>query len=371
MSRDRSVSLEDRLASVGIGDIDTSRRGIAEANRHFASFSRTFYGRDKGGTEFVGGDKPYLFARASAKLDLNASAVDTQGYLQSIMYAAPANRANDAIRENNERRSSQGSSTIPLTNSCVCSTPGCRKACLSGAGNLGLHAGTHALNIRTAFASSHPDHFLTVLHGQIGTFQRRAERLGVKPVIRLNGTTDIRFDELPTADILFRDFGRNKIQYNEYTKHNTRGALSAADLEQENARFARTPNLYAIHSLNELTTPGRVRQLAEHGRNFAVPVDVEESHPVFNEHRSALMPRTTFVFGDDEYPTVNGYRHDMRFLDPQGGHAVILPVKKLTGGREQVETGNEEFIRGISSLRYGGAPLSTPVQVRGSRTSRR
>lgn len=371
MAREHSIPLEHILASVQRSDIDESRRGIAEANRSFASFSRSFYGNSRTGEEFVGGRNPFLITGSSAKLDLNASAPETSGYLQHIMYAAPANKANEAIRANNERRTSRGESSIPLTNACVCSTPGCRKACLSGAGQLGLSAGTHAINVRTAFAAAHPDKFLTVLHGNLSSFQRRASRLGVNPVVRLNGTTDIRFDTLPTADLFYRDYDRNKIQFNEYTKHNTRGALSASDLAAENARFARTPNLYAIHSLNEHTTPERVRQLAGQGRNFAVPVDISESHPVFNEHRSALMPHTTFSFGDEEYPTVNGYRHDMRFLDPQGGHAVILPVKKLSGGREQVETGNEEFVRGISSLRYGGAPVGMPVQVRGSRTSRR
>ena len=365
--------LESILREVQPGDLDLSPAGVAEARRHFRDFSTQFVGRTKSGRTIAGGRSPYLLTGDSAKLAMNATAPETAEHEQSIMYAAPANKANPAIIENNQIRVQRGESEIPRVNACSCSTPGCRAACLSGSGQLGLSAGTHAINVRTAFAAAHPDHFLTTLHGNLSAFQRRAARANMNPVVRLNGTTDIRFDTLPTADMLFRDYGRDKIQYNEYTKHNTRGELSPEDLEEENQRFARTPNLYAIHSLNEMTTPGRVRQLASQGRNFAVPVDIPSDHPVFNEHRTARMPDTTFHFGGDTYDTVNGYRHDMRFLDPQGGNAVILPVKSLSGGREQVTTGSDRFVRSMNMLAHHGVALGTPVDIRGlgSRASRR
>jgi hypothetical protein len=347
--------LENILATVQPSDLDLSRKGIADSRRRFREFSTSFEGaHPKTGETIVGGKSPYLMTTDSAKLRHNAGAEETAGHGQIVQYSAPANEANAAIRMNNMVRSLRGEPHIPLVNSCVCSSAGCRAACLSGSGQLGFPAQQHALRVRTAFASAHPEHFLTMLHANLEKFQNKAAGAGVRPVVRFNGTTDIRYDMLPTADIFFKDYGRDKVQFNEYTKHNTRGALSSEELGQEDARLKATPNLYYIHSLHEGTTPERVRQLASRNQNFAVPVDISEKHPFFGGHQTAMIPGGRFHFGGDEYQTISGYRHDMRFLDPQGGHAVVLPVRRLTTGEEQVGSGANSFVRPRGFLSHNG-----------------
>jgi hypothetical protein len=350
--------LESVFATVQPSDLDLSKAGIARAYNHFQEFSRTFEGaHPRTGATIVGGRTPYLMTTSSAKLRHNASAPETRGMSQIVQYSAPANEANAAIRINNIVRGMRGQERIPMVNSCACSTPGCRAACLSGSGQLGFPAQQHALRVRTAFAAAHPDSFLTVLHANLLKFQGQAREAGVAPVVRLNGTTDVRYDTLPTADLLFREHGRDKIQFNEYTKHNTRGALSDADLAGEAARFARTPNLYEIPSMNEFTTPDRVSQWRSAGRNFAVPVDISERHRVFGGQQEAMPAGLQFHFGGVGHDVVSGYRHDMRFLDPQGGHAVVLPVRRLTTGEDQVTSGEDSFVRPISSLTHYGEAL--------------
>lgn len=350
--------LESILGSVQPSDLDLSRRGVADARRRFREFSTSFEGAHPVTNETIfGGKTPYLMTTQSAKLRHNAGAEETAGHGQVVQYSAPANEANSAIRMNNIVRTMRGQARIPLVNSCVCSSPGCRRGCLSGSGQLGFPAQQHALRVRTAFAAAHPESFLTVLHANLEKFQNQAAGAGVRPVVRFNGTTDIRYDLLPTADTFFRDFGRDKIQFNEYTKHNTRGALSPEELEQEDARLKATPNLYYIHSMHEGTTPERIRQLASRNQNFAVPVDISEKHPFFGGQKQAMIPGGLFHFGGDAYQTISGYRHDMRFLDPQGGHAVVLPVRRLTTGEDQVSSGEEEFVRSRDLLTHYGLPV--------------
>lgn len=351
--------LEEVLGRVLPSDLDLSRRGVADARRRFREFSTSFEGaHPRTGLTIVGGRTPYLMTTESAKLRHNAGAEETTGYGQVVQYSAPANEANASIRMNNVVRSLRGEERIPLVNSCVCSTPGCRAACLSGSGQLGFAQQQHALRVRTAFAAAHPESFLTVLHANLEKFQSQAAGAGVRPVVRFNGTTDIRYDLLPTADIFFKDYGREKVQFNEYTKHNTRDVLSDEELAQETARFKATPNLYVIHSLNEQTTPERVRQMTSRGQNFAVPVDISEKHPFFEGQKKAVIPGGKFHFDEDEYSTISGYRHDMRFLDPQGGHAVVLPVRRLTTGEEQVGSGASSFVRPLGSLSKFGKRLT-------------
>lgn len=351
-------ALQDIFATVSPSDLDLSKGGIASARNRFREFSSTFEGaHPRTNATIFGGRNPYLMTTSSAKLRHNAGAPETRGMSQIVHYAAPANEANAAIRMNNMVRGMRGEDRIPLVNSCTCSTPGCRAACLSGSGQLGFPAQQHALRVRTAFAAAHPDSFLTMLHANLESFQRKAGEAGVRPVVRFNGTTDVRFDELPTADIFFKEHGRDKIQFNEYTKRDTRGALSDTELAGEMARFARTPNLYEIPSMNEFTTPGRVSQWRSAGRNFAVPVDISERHRVFGGQQEAMPAGLQFHFGGVGHDVVSGYRHDMRFLDPQGGHAVVLPVRRLTTGEDQVASGEDSFVRPISSLTHYGEEL--------------
>lgn len=374
----RPTLLEHALGSVSYDDLlrqITKPGGMRESRREFFNFASNYTNPnviDPDTNDILRGpqkSQPFLMTTGSAKFIHNERAPETHGYAEAGVYLAPAKHANALIALNNVQRAKRGEPLIPHINACECSSRGCEASCLSGSGQLGMPKQNLSLNYRTAFAAHSPLHFMAVLHGNMETFQTQAGQRGVRPVFRLNGTTDIRYDTLPTAPIFFKEFGRSGAQFNEYTKHNTRKALSAEDLAAENQRFINTPNLHVIHSMHEGTTTERLQQLIREGRNFAVPIATgvvgksgkvgkSELDPVWEGHPEGILKNAMFMHEGNLYPMVSGYRHDMRFLDPRGV-AVGLPVRALTTGEEHnvveshvtdPQTGPRSFVRPRSSI---------------------
>jgi hypothetical protein len=151
-------------------------------------------------------------------VDANAKTIKGQkrGYMTAVLYLSPGN--------------------LSGTELCAMSTlAGCRAACLSTAGRGGIAAGRatftapngdslpdnaiqHARLARTAFFLSDRDRFMAQLVREITAFVARAKRLGLVPVVRLNGTSDIRWEDIPVQGkaSVFALFPR--IRFYDYTK---------------------------------------------------------------------------------------------------------------------------------------------------------
>ena len=90
---------------------------------------------------------------------------------------------------------------------------GCGKGCRNTAGRGGISKGSkrfrtaagllpdnaiqHARIDRTRLFSSDPDEFFRRLYQEIRAFIRKADRMNLTPVIRLNGTSDILWEKIP------------------------------------------------------------------------------------------------------------------------------------------------------------------------------
>ncbi len=102
------------------------------------------------------------------------------GYLTAILHLSPAR--------------------ISGHNVCPAATPGCTAACLNTAGRgaaprdaLGIHAARLA---RTSYLHSDRAGFLATLAKEISSHVRRADKAGLIPCVRLNGTSDLRWETL-------------------------------------------------------------------------------------------------------------------------------------------------------------------------------
>ena len=229
-------------------------------------------------------------------IDSNAKTVkgQAQGYMTAILYLIPSDGA--------------GVELCPMA-----SLAGCKMPCLNTAGRGGMAAGNATFTLpngdsvpdntvqrarlfRTLWFLNHRAGFVLQLAREIEAFIRKARRKGLTPVVRLNGTSDIRWEDIPmnvapylAANVfeLFPD-----VQFYDYTKiPNRRRALGI-------------PNYHLTFSYSHRAgfAPVVAQALKTYGDriNYAV---------VFRKALPATFLGRTVVSGDDS---------DLRFGDDIG-----------------------------------------------------
>lgn len=186
-------------------------------------------------------------------------------------------------------------------NMCPSASKGCLMACLNTAGR-GQFASIQQARInKTRFFNEDTAAFMAQLRKELAAFQKKCAKLGRKPVVRLNGTSDILWERETN---LFEAFPL--IQFYDYTKIAARMAPSWEKPANYHLTFSRSES-------NEDKALGVLRA----GGNVAV---------VF----SGKLPETWHG-----YPVHNGDATDLRFLDPAGvvvGLTAKGKAKKDTSG---------------------------------------
>lgn len=203
------------------------------------------------------------------------------GYLTGILYLAPAD-------------------TAGLGNICPHATIGCRADCLFTAGRASIFPAIITARIeRTRMFFAGRRAFREQLEREISALVKSAARQGLRPVVRLNGTSDLRFSDIFPG--LMESFPR--VRFYDYTK----------DAGKVRAWIAgKLPaNYHLTFSLSEsVAAQDAAREFLAAGVNVAV---------VF---RSAAFP-ASFM----ESRIINGDANDLRFLDRQRGRIVGLKAK--------------------------------------------
>ena len=118
------------------------------------------------------------------------------GYLTGILYLAPYNIAYKEI------------------NLCTYSTKGCRSSCLYSAGRGVFKSIQEARILKTIHFIENQAGFIDQLQDDINALKRKALKMGLKPAVRLNGTSDIDWQDI--AARLF--FDNLDVQFYDYTK---------------------------------------------------------------------------------------------------------------------------------------------------------
>jgi hypothetical protein len=129
------------------------------------------------------------------------------GYMTFIMHLAP--------------------SKLSGYNTCPMASVGCALACLNTAGR-GRFTATQEARIRkTRFFFEDRDSFMSQLVKDIQAAIRKADREGMIPVFRLNGTSDIRWETIPVQGYANIMEMFPTIQFYDYTKIANRRNLPA------------------------------------------------------------------------------------------------------------------------------------------------
>lgn len=180
-------------------------------------------------------------------------------------------------------------SNLSGTNTCPSSSKGCATACLNEAGMGCFDSVQNARITRTKYFFEKRDAFMQMLDKEIKSAITSAKKKGLVPAFRLNGTSDIRWEEVTYGDedkTVFDYFPQ--IQFYDYTKIPNRG------------RKKGLPDNYTIVFSRSEENDRFVNQAMRKGQNVAV------------------------VFGDPPglpdvwrgWNVLDGDETDLRFLDP-------------------------------------------------------
>jgi hypothetical protein len=185
------------------------------------------------------------------------------GYLTGIVYLAPYN--------------------LSGVNLCPKASKGCAAACLYTAGRGAFKSIQAARMAKTRWFLNDRASFVAQLKLEIKAAKKRANKLGLKLAIRLNGTSDIVWEKITDIIQSFPD-----VQFYDYTKIAKRFL------------FERPANYDLTFSLSE-DNETDARFVLSRGGRVAV---------VFRDKSFPDM-----FLG---YPVVSGDNHDLRFLDARG-----------------------------------------------------
>ena len=209
---------------------------------------------------------------------------DGSEYLTAIIYMAPFKVVVDG----------------KTFNSCAMAEQAeCFKPCLNVAGRGAMHSVQAARLRKAEWFYRDRESWMRQLMVDLAKFQNYCAKRNIQPVVRLNGTTDIRF-ELVKLDgyTIFELFPR--IEFYDYTK-----------IANRNVEHIDNYHLTWSYSGSNAKYAAMMQTALSKGMNVAT---------VF---RKAFDYSNTW----QGLPVVNGDADDLRILDPKGGHIVALYAK--------------------------------------------
>ena len=229
------------------------------------------------------------------------------GYLNAINYMAPHTMAG-------------------VGNLCVDASDGCREICL------GVHSGQAAMSEKVRqsrinkaqyFMRARAE-FMNEFAVHIAKAKAKADKEGLKLCVRPNGSTDISFEGVAfelseaAADRISAATGET-IKAGKFRNiFESFPTVQFVDYTKNARRFSRAlPANYHLTFSRSETNDAEARALLERGVNVAV---------VYSDRSLAKNPSGQVVNGDE---------HDLRHLDPKGGHIIALTPKGHRAKRDQ------------------------------------
>jgi len=180
-------------------------------------------------------------------------------------------------------------SNLSGTNTCPSSSKGCAAACLNTSGLANCEGPQNARIVKTKYFFEHRAEFMKMLNKEINRAIKKSTNKGLIPTFRLNGTSDIRWEEVkygPDNKSVFEQFPDQ--QFYDYTKIPNR------------YRGKPLPSNYQLVFSRSEENDRFVNQAMQKGQNVAVVFGDPPGLP--NDWRG--------------WPVIDGDVSDLRFLDP-------------------------------------------------------
>lgn len=233
---------------------------------------------------------------------------EKKGFTTYIMYLAPYTQNSKGI------------------NLCSHASEGCAKACLFGSGAARFDRVQQGKTNKTEYFLADRVSFLAQLDAEISKIVAKHSKDNSNFAIRLNGTSDIRFEKFKIRDNKNIFELHPTVQFYDYTKNYLR-----FDVELPT-------NYHLTFSLSE-TNRDKAIELLGRGVNVAMVFGVKDETQLPTEYIG--------------YRVINGDESDLRFLDPKNV-IVGLKYKLLTGkgtaGVNKDNIDNNDFIIDVSKI---------------------
>ena len=191
--------------------------------------------------------------------------------------------------------------TLSGFNTCAKATAGCIISCLNTAGRGGMFKKGENTNViqkarirKTQLFYNNRDEFFSLLIKDILLAIKQSEKIGLIPVFRLNGTSDIAFEKYGFTyqgvfySNIFELFPN--IQFYDYTKILGR---KVNDIKNYSLTFSAADG-------NDIDVLNAIKQ----GYNIATVFGIKKTNPMPDYYNGL--------------PVFNGDESDLRFLDPKG-----------------------------------------------------
>ena len=192
------------------------------------------------------------------------------------------------------------------SNSCpMAEQAGCIDACLNTAGR-GQMSNVQTARMRKAqWFYNDRTSFMDQLYDDVKKFEAYCIKRNIKPCVRLNGTTDIRWENIwiKGGKSIIDHFPN--VQWYDYTK-----------IANRKVRHLSNYHLTWSYSNADPRYAAMLDTAIENGMNAAV---------VFRSNFIEVKPKCWHTWNG--YPVIDGDKDDLRFLDPKGGHIVALYAK--------------------------------------------
>ena len=211
-------------------------------------------------------------------------------------------------------------SVAGVGNVCPHATAGCKALCLNTAGRGGIirkgettNAIQEARKLRTLYYYAERAAFLAMLEREIRAHERRAYKHGLKPAVRLNGTSDI--DWFSVAPHILQEAASRGVTFYEYTKDWLRAEAYSLGVKPRSMVRCNNPTHHTV-SATEHTTPQAIADASARGTNVAVVFDVKRGHALPDYYAGV--------------PIIDGDESDLRFLDPKQtftGDGVVVGLR--------------------------------------------
>lgn len=210
---------------------------------------------------------------------------ESRGYRTAVLYLAPHK--------------------LSGRNVCSHATPGCIASCLNLSGRGVFNSVQEARVRRTLMLWKDQAAFLSQLINELQTHVNACELVGLTPVARLNGTSDLAWENRRyKGNNLFQIFP--EVQFYDYTKNPKRAARSLRSDWPKNYRL--------VLSRSESNLLECTSHLLD-GGNVAMVFDIKRTQ----ELPSYWSPGPCWDPSGgtpDEFPVIDGDKDDLRFLDP-------------------------------------------------------
>jgi hypothetical protein len=232
-----------------------------------------------------------LFSRMPEKLlgiDTNAKTIkgEKYGIKTAILYLMPSDKS--------------GAQLCPMA-----STAGCEKACLFTAGRGAMSNVMLSRLRKTLYFNQYREQFMAQLFAELVREQEKATRQGYVLIVRLNGTSDIRFENIPVFHYASIMHALPTLQFYDYTKIANRKSIpSNYDLTFSYSGVA----AYAPFIAKAIASGERIAVVF---RNRAIVNDM-------------IANGDTFL----GLPVVDGDDTDIRHFDPRGAVVALYAKGK-------------------------------------------